>query len=472
MAVENRFLEVVPEIQALISEQNWPGLNLILGDYPPAEIAEHWDAFRREEKLAILRHFQVERAVDIFEELEVERQIHLIQGLREERATALLEEMAPDERADLFAEFPTALAERFLRLMEAEEAQDVRELMAHEPDTAGGIMTTDFAWAPVTATVGEAIRQFRENFHGAEAVYYVYVLGQGDRLEGVVTLKGLMLTPDVRPVRELMQTHLVTIPAAMDREEAAHEIALYDFLALPVVDAAGRILGIITHDDVVDVLEIEATEDIEKFGAVIPGDEEETYLTMPVLRHCRARIPWLVTLLFLSSISAFLLLHYQERMTAELVFWYGLLISLTPMLCATAGNAGTQSATVVIRDLATGDLELGHIGQVFVKELGVGLAMGAILAVCAFARALITESTTASEAVTFGLITAVSIFLALAFATTAGAVLPLLVKRVDLDPAVISSPLLATLIDNFAILIYFSVATLALLHFAPGGSVP
>jgi magnesium transporter len=470
---EDPILEIIPEIKALISEQSWPGVNLLLGDVHPPDVAEHWDEFTREEKLAILRHGYVARAVDIFEELETERQVALIQLLREERAADLLDEMAPDERADLFAEFPPELAERFLRLMETEEADDVRELLTHEPDTAGGIMTTDFAWCLVTSTVGEAIRQFRENFHEAEAVYFVYVLGENDRLEGVVTLRQLMLTPDETPVRKIMHTNLVTITPDLDREDAARQCADYNLIALPVVDDSGEMLGIVTHDDVMDVLEEEAAEDLELFGAVIPGDEERSYLRTPVLQHCRARIPWLVVLLFLSSISALLLLHYEEVMKSGFdLMWYGLLFSLTPMLCATAGNAGTQSATVVIRDLATGDLDVGEIGRVFLKELAVGLLMGAILAACGFVRALISENISFDQAMIFGGIIAVSIFLAIAFATTAGALLPLIVKRVNLDPAVMSSPLLATIIDNVAILIYFSVGIAALMHLAPGGLSP
>jgi magnesium transporter len=231
-------------------------------------------------------------------------------------------------------------------------------------------------------------------------------------------------------------------------------------------------LGIVTHDDVVDVLEIEAAEDFEKFGAVIPGAEEKTYLTTPVLRHCRARIPWLVALLFLSSLSALLLLHFRGVMEGDWLFWYFLIFSLTPMICATAGNAGTQSATVIIRDLATGDVAFGEIGRVFFKELSVGLLLGGILAACAFVRAILTDDTTMEQAMLFGGITALAIFFSMAFATTAGAVLPLLVKRANLDPAVMSSPLLATVIDNFAILIYFSIAIGALHALAVGQGVP
>lgn len=466
---ESRFLEVVPEIKELLAEENWPGLNLILGDWQPAEIAEAWDAFTLEEKLAILRHFEVSHAVDIFENLDTERQIRLLQHLREERATALLDEMAPDERADLFAEFPPPLAERFLRRMEAEEAQDVRDLLRHEPDTAGGLMTTDFAWAPAEATVAEAIEMLRENFQGTELVYYVYVLGEGRKLLGVVTLRQLIQAPPSTRLGDIMFTNLVTLPADMDQEEVAREAALYDFLALPVVDGQGRMLGIVTHDDVVDVLEEEAGEDLEKFGALIPGDEEAGYLAMPVVRHIRARIPWLIALLFLGSVSGFLLLHFERTMQGEFdPIWYVLLLSLTPMLCGTAGNAGTQAATVVIRALATGELDLRAIGRVLRKELLVGMSMGAILALCGFARSLLSpQAVSVPQAVVFGTVVAVSVFFTITYATTTGALLPLLFKRLRLDPAVMSGPLLATVNDSIVIVIYFTVALTTLAQLTP-----
>jgi magnesium transporter len=467
---ENRFLEVVPDIKELLAEQNWPGLNLILGDYQPGEVAEAWEEFTLEERLAILRHFEVAHAVDIFENIDHGSQILLLESLREKRATALLDEMAPDERADLFAEFPPRLQERFLRLMETKEAQDVRELLAHAPDSAGGLMTTDFAWVDAGATVGDAIRRIRENFRDTEAVYYVYVLGPDDHLEGVVTLKQLLLAEPETPIRELMRANLITIDADMDQEHVAREAALCDLLALPVVNARGRMLGIVTHDDVMDVVDEEAGEDIELFGAVIPGEEGRDYLSTPVLEHCRARIPWLVVLLFLGSVSGFLIIHFERVMKSGFdIVWYGLLFSLTPMLCGTAGNAATQSATVVIRALATGELDLMALGRVVRKELLVGLLMGAILALCGFGRAMISHTATVEQALVFGGIVSLSIFLAIIYATTAGAFLPLLFKRLNLDPAVMSSPLLATINDSVVILIYFSVAIFSLLHLPSGG---
>jgi magnesium transporter len=260
-----------------------------------------------------------------------------------------------------------------------------------------------------------------------------------------------------------MHTNIVTIPPEMDREDAARQMADFDLMAVPVVDQAGKMLGIVTHDDALDVVESEASEDFEKFGAVIPHGEERTYLTTPVIQHCRARIPWLVLLLFLSSISGFLLVSYESVVTADFdPLWFVLLASLAPMLMATAGNAGTQSATVIIRDLATGNLEISELGRVFLKEAAIGLLMGAILALCAFGRALMTTEISMAQASAFGLILAAAIFLTMIFATSTGAILPLAVKRLRLDPAVMSSPLLATIIDNVTILIYFTIAIAAL----------
>lgn len=271
---ESRFPEVIDDIRELIAEGNWAGLNLILGDWQATEIAESWDAFTLDEKLKILRHFEASHAADIFENLDHGRQILLLENLREEHAADLLDEMAPDERADLFAEFPPAVRDRFLRLMESQEAQDVRDLLAHAPDTAGGIMTTDFAWAPSSATVADAIQRIRENFRGVEAVYYLYVLGPGDRLEGVVTMKQLLLAEPETPLAALMRSNLITLDADLDQEEVVRTAQTYDFLALPVVNRGGKMLGIVTHDDIVDIAGEEATEDLEKFAAVIPAGEE------------------------------------------------------------------------------------------------------------------------------------------------------------------------------------------------------
>lgn len=467
---ESRFPEVIDDIRELIAEGNWAGLNLILGDWQATEIAESWDAFTLDEKLKILRHFEASHAADIFENLDHGRQILLLENLREEHAADLLDEMAPDERADLFAEFPPAVRDRFLRLMESQEAQDVRDLLAHAPDTAGGIMTTDFAWAPSSATVADAIQRIRENFRGVEAVYYLYVLGPGDRLEGVVTMKQLLLAEPETPLAALMRSNLITLDADLDQEEVVRTAQTYDFLALPVVNRGGKMLGIVTHDDIVDIAGEEATEDLEKFAAVIPAGEETGYLQTPVLQHCRARIPWLIVLLFLGSASGLLILHYERVFKAGFdLAWFGLVFSLTPMLCGTAGNAGTQSATVVIRAMAVGELDFAELWRVLRKELLVGMLMGGVLALCGFVRAFLSETVSYEQAFVFGTIVAASVFVAITYATTAGAFLPLLFRRLGLDPAVMSSPLLATINDSVVILIYNSIAIHSLIHLVPGG---
>ncbi len=366
------------------------------------------------------------------------------------QAADILEEIDPDDATDILEEVDPALVEGLLVAMEPEEAAELRDLMAYPPESAGGIMTPAFVAVAPNLRADQAVAALRRVAEEAETVNYVYVCDPGDHLLGVLSLHALVLTAPSTPVRDLMVRDITTVPVLADQEEAARLLTERDLLALPVVDPDGRLVGIITADDVADVLEQEATEDIERLGGSQPLTEP--YLRASPLLLFRKRIVWLLVLFVAQFFSISVLEQYQADFAAVPV-----LSIFVPILIGTGGNVGSQTVSTVIRALAVGEVRPRDVLRIVGKEMTTGLALGVAMAVLMFGRGLLNGQGEV-DATSLGLTLGLTIMILATWAATVAAVLPLALSKLRVDPAVVSAPFITSLIDGTGLIIYFSLA--------------
>ncbi|MQY70262.1 MAG: magnesium transporter, partial [Firmicutes bacterium] len=334
---------------------------------------------------------------------------------------------------------------RFLAIMEKEEARDARELLKYDPSTAGGRMTTDFARVQEGINVEETLDNLRKTAKDLEMVYYVYVLDKDNKLVGVVSLKDLILAEPKERINKAMHTKLITIPVDMDQETVAKEIAKYDFMALPVVDN-GKMKGIITVDDVIDVIREENTEDMYKFGAA--GQHRENYMSMKPSFIAKHRVIYLTIFVLMDFFSGMILKSYSFALNSVVALAF-----FIPLLMDTGGNAGTQAASVMVRGLATGEVGIKDVWKVVRKEFIIGIMIGVVLGIIALIRALILQKNPWLTA-TVGL----TMIITVTIATCLGSFLPIIFKRLGFDPALISGPLITTIVDITCLVVYFEIA--------------
>ncbi len=388
---------------------------------------------------------------DLLVQLEDEQAADLLEQIPAERAADVLEIIQPDDAADIFGEFDPGFSDPILIAMEPDDAEEMRELLAYPPDTAGGIMTPAFVSIAPTLRADQAVSALRRVAEEAETINYVYVTDRDDHLLGVLSLYRLVLTKPDTLVKDLMYTDPVSVLAMEDQEIAAKTMIDRGLLAIPVVDPESRILGIITIDDIAEVIEEETTEDIERLGGSAPLNEP--YLLASPSTLYRKRIVWLLVLFFAQFLTVSIISSY-EGLIAE----FTILSFFIPMLIGTGGNIGSQTVSTLIRALATDEVSPRNAVRVITKEsltgLGLGLSMGALM----FVRAYLTDGSSTQVAVTV----AVAIFAIGVWAATVGAVLPLVLTKLRIDPAVVSAPLISSLVDATGLLIYFSLAQLIL----------
>lgn len=435
-AIERRDREVAEETLWQLAEQDELGRTL-------QELAPH--QLTRLAQLLGDEHFG-----EFLAELEPSEAADVLERLSWGEAADVLEAMAPDDAADVFAELEPEEAGRILVAMEPLEAQELQELLSYPPDTAGGRMTPAYVALSPEVRVDQAIVALRQLAQAAETIYYVYVTDEEGHLLGVVSMRDLVLSPPGRTVGEVMETDLVRVAATADQEEAARMLIEEGLLAIPVVDEENRLLGIITVDDVADILEREATEDIERLGGSQPL--EVPYMRASPLLLWRKRVGWLLLLFVGSAYTVSVTNHYQaliDQVTALALF--------IPLLIGTGGNAGSQVVTTLVRAIALEGIGLRDIPRILPKEMVTALMLGLVMAVVAFGRAEIEGL--GSD---LSLAVACAIFAIVLWAVTVASVLPPVLKRLRIDPAVVSAPLIATLVDGTGLIIYFNVARLIL----------
>ncbi|HEY8491226.1 MAG TPA: magnesium transporter [Dehalococcoidia bacterium] len=391
-----------------------------------------------------------EGAAKVFERMDAAQAAEVLHRFSLAQAADILEEMAPDDAADVVEELDPLTAEGILVEMHQEEAQDIRELMGYRPDSAGGIMTPAYVAVSPNLTAGEVLRAVQRLAEEAETVYYVYVVDEADRLQGVLSLRDIVLKPRKTPVTEIMNRDVARVRADDDQELAARLLSERRLLAIPVVDAEDRLLGIITADDVADVLQEEATEDIERLGGSQPL--EVPYMHAGVAQLVRKRVGWLLLLFVAGAYTSNVLAHFEGTLSqvVELAFFI-------PLLIGTGGNVGSQIVTTLVRAMAVGELGFPDVLRVIRKELVVGLFLGGVMAAATLIRAA-----TLHVSLDVGLAVAVAALFIVLWSALVASILPLTLRRLRADPAVVSAPLITTLVDGTGLIIYFTIANLLL----------
>ncbi|MBX7103387.1 MAG: magnesium transporter [Gemmataceae bacterium] len=377
-----------PEIRMMLDEDDSEGLREFCANLHPATVAEALEELDTDQVWKVIGHAAIRDQANVFEYFPLERQVEIAEGGGQSQMARLIEQMSHDDRVDLLRRLPPRVADGLLRLVDEADRKDIATMMAFAEGTVGAIMTTNYAWLPAHLRAGEAIDRLRLLAPNSETIYYIYVLEEPTRkLLGVVSLRDLILNPRQMPVRELMETDPVTLKASDDRERAAQELARYDFLALPVVDDDNRLVGIVTHDDVIDVVVEEATEAVHKMGGL--GPLAENYLEADFVTVWRTRAFWL-SCLFGAELFTFTALAFFEGEIGKLV----VLSLFVPLCISTGGNSGSQAATLITRAMALGQLGPGDWWRVFRHELLMGLVLGLTLGGIGFVRGTLTPEST------------------------------------------------------------------------------
>jgi magnesium transporter len=452
---------LVPDLRELIQAGEDAVLRDFLGDHHPAQVAEILADFEPAEGDKVFTLLPARLRAEVLGYLDADHQVRTIERLDPPEAAALLHLMSHDERADLVNRLDEERVEQILPCLAQAEREDIRRLASYEPGTAGAVMTTDYATLTPGLTAREAIERLRHEAPDRETIYYNYVVDPQRRLLGVVSLKNLILArpPTVR-VEEIMQREVIAARVDEDQESVARKIGKYDLIAIPVLDQADMLLGIITHDDAMDILRQEQTEDMLAFGGVSKDAEAdvESYWQGKVVEAVRRRIGWLL-LLFLAGMITRYVVHAFHWVKGELP---GIEFdAFIPLLIGTGGNAGSQTVGTIIRGLALGDIQRGDMPRVVAREMLTGALLGVLLGAIGF---LFTWLVFGHEP-GFGAVIGLAVLGICVWANVIGALVPLMARRFNIDPALVSAPLISTLVDATGLCIFYSIAILLLIRF-------
>ena len=440
--------EILNKLQVSLEHDKLDEAIALIESLRSPDQAEVFSELEEHEQTALLPRLNPSNSADILEELDEQNAARLVANMPTATIARIMNEMEPDEAADLLGDMPPQRAQAVLEKLE--EPDEVRPLLIHPDDSAGGLMTSEFLALRPRTTAGEALDALRKWKPDAETFYYLFVVDQSQKLTGVVGIRQLIIAPLDMPIRELMDPSVISVKVGTDQEECARILSHYDLLALPVVDNDNKLLGIITVDDVVDVLEEEATEDIQRMGGALPL--EQPYLETGVFRIAGKRVGWLMLLFVTEMLTGTVLRHFQDELQVVVALSF-----FVPLLIGTGGNAGSQTTSTVIRALAVGDVTLKDALLALWHELRTGLLPGLAMSVIAFVRALTWGSSTPlAETV------ALAIFIIVIWANVLGAILPLLAAKLGIDPPIVSGPVMSTLVDATGLFIYFTLAKVLL----------
>jgi len=434
-------------------EESFTGIGEVVSDLPAADVADLLNQLTLSEAASVIMMLPVPRAVEVLDQPTMTRRSTILEKLEPSRAARILEGMAADERTDIVQQMGEHESRRLLPKLTADVRAEVERLLQYPDHTAGGIMTTEFVRLDPSMTVSAALKHIRSVAREKESIYACYVLEPATgRLLGSLSLRDLVMSDLERPVTEIMRRKPVTVAALDDQEAVAHRIAKYNLLAVPVIEKDGSVVGFVTVDDVVDVLIEEQTDDILKMGAVEPGALDRPYFDNPVLRVVRKRIGWLLLLFVAETFTGTVLRHYEGELSAVVALSF-----FIPLLIGTGGNAGSQTVTTIIRSIALGEIRLRDAWRVLGREATTGVIVGVLVGGVAFGRALLWGAHL-PLAVTVG----ITVLTICAWSTTVGSLIPIAAERFGVDPAVLSAPLITTLVDATGLIIYFRIAKVIL----------
>ena len=442
-------------LQALLSEKKYSTIRDILVTMNPADIAAVFAGVEPEKLPLLFRLLPKELAAESFVEMEPEEQEVLIKGISDKELRQVMDELYVDDAVDIVEEMPANVVQRILAQADPEMRKEINEILQYPENSAGSVMTTEYVKLSPGMTVGDAILRIRRTGVDKETIYTCYVL-ENRLLVGTVSVKSLLLAPsDLQTIDSIMETNLITVTTHTDQEEVAQMMSKYNLLAIPVVDGDNRMVGIVTFDDAMDVIEEETTEDMEIMAGMTPSDK--TYLKSSPFELFVHRIPWLALLMISATFTGLIISRFEEKLAAMVC-----LTAFIPMLMDTGGNSGSQSSVTVIRALSLGELEFADLGRVIWKEIRTALLCGVVLGTLCIGKVLLvdhlmlqTDGVTLTVALTVGL----TLSLTVLCAKLVGCTLPMLAKKLGFDPAVMASPFITTIVDALSLLVYFGLAT-------------
>ena len=450
---ETKDLKKLLERIHLRLDESMVGIGAEVGHLAPADLAELINQLTLAEAATVVSMLPVARLIEICNQPTMRRRAAILEHLDPERTAAILAGLSADERTDIIQKMNLHERHRVLPKLSAEIRTEVEHLLQYPDHTAGGIMTTEFVRLDPTMTVGEALKHVRATARERESIYACYVLvPETSFLLGAVSLRDLVMAELNRPVSEVMRRRPVTVSAMDDQEAVAKKIAKYNLLAVPVLEQDGSVVGFVTVDDVIDVLVEEQTEDILRMAGVEPGALDKPYFDNPILRVVRKRIGWLLLLFVAGTMTSAVLHRFEGELAAVVALSF-----FIPLLIGTGGNAGAQTVMTVIRSLALGEVGVRQAGRVVLREATTGMIVGLLVAPVAFGQALLWR-----QPIELALTVSVTMFAICCWSTTVGSLIPIAAERFGVDPAVLSAPLITTLVDATGLVIYFTIAKLIL----------
>ena len=445
-------------LDKLVAEGRKGELRGALSMLNEVDIAEYMEELDNEKMLMVFRLLPKDIAADVFAYMDADQRQRVIEAMDDNEAVRLVDDMFIDDAVDFLEELPAGVVKRVLKGCDAQKRALINQFLRYPENSAGSIMTIEYMELHVGTTVGEAMAEIRRTGLDKETIYTLYVLDAQRKLLGTLPLRKLLLAQDDVKVETLMNQQFVCVHTTDDQELVADTVRKYDLISIPVVDHEERMIGIITIDDIVDVIEEENTEDFEKMAAMLPSEDE--YLKTGVLTLAKNRMPWLLFLMISAIFTGMIITHYEDALKTSA---FGVVLTACiPMLMGAGGNCGSQASTLTIRGLALGEVELKDIFKLLWKEVRVGLIVGAVLSLVTFALYtfwLGDMDATIAQRIPTALTIAVAVYITVIVAKAIGCTLPLLAKAVHLDPALMASPLITTIVDICSLLVLFSVAT-------------
>ena len=441
-------MEIFELLTELLRGKKWRELKDILTEMNEQDIAELFMELEERDLTLIYRLLPKELAAEVFVNMEPEYQELLIRAFSDTELREVLDELYVDDAVDLIEEMPATLVKRILRHTDPDTRKSINEILRYPEDSAGSLMTIEYVDLKRSLTVADAFTRIRRTGVDKETIYTCYVTDSKRKLKGYVTVKDLLLADETATIREIMEDNVISVNTHEDKEVVADLFQKYDLVVLPVVDRENRLVGIITVDDAIDVLQEEITEDMELMAGITPTDKP--YLKMGVFENFKKRIPWLMILMVSATFTEKIITHFEGALTA--------CVSLTafiPMLTGTCGNCGNQSSSTIIRGLSLGEIEFKDTLKVVLKEFSIALVCGIALAIVNFIKLMIFDDIGWQVA----LVVSVTMIAAVVFAKVVGSILPVIAKKIGFDPAVMSSPFISTIVDAVTLLIYFAIAS-------------
>lgn len=454
-------LILLPELKEIIETNNWQVLKDISEEIHPAEIAELISALEPDEVWELIEKLEIPKRAEVFTHLDLNLQIHISEIINRKKLAELLTELPSDDRVDLFKKFPAEKQEYILPALAQAEREDIRKLASYPEKSAGSVMTSEYVSFPQNISVQEAVNRLRLEAPKKETIYYSYIIDESRRLIGAVSLTDLIMANPNSIIKDIMQEEVIFAYVDEDQETAARKIQKFDLLAIPVVNGDNTLVGIITHDDALDIITQEQTEDFEKIMAIAGSHESGVYLQTSAFTHFKNRAVWIIGLAALGLVSGLIIHSFESTLTTMMI-----LALYMPMVADTGGNTGSQSATVIVRALALGEVAFKDILKILWKELRISVLLALALGVLSWGKVMfLSQGSDIPNGFTLnniGLTIAIALSLQVITSTLVGAILPLVASKYKFDPAIVASPALTTIVDITGLLIYFTTAKVLL----------